>query len=1034
VARLGTDRFRHDLALTTAVCTPDGKVVIAGGMGPYIHAWETASGKVLPRFGWNIGPVWKCALAPNGKLLAAVGNDGAIRLYDLGEQKEVRRFAALRSAVPALAFAQDGETLASWSDDGAVRVWTVATGKQLQKLTWKAWTPALALPADGKTLIAADMNGTVACFDLGSGRETRRFPAEGLRFVLGLSPDGKRLAGQGPNRTIQIWDVESGKAQGTCKGDSPPDLSALAFSADGKLLVGGGGTIGQIRLWDADTGEPVRLMKGVGKSRIHSIGLFPDGKALWAGAVDQSLRRWNAVTGELLGQMEGHGNFLNAVAVSPDGKILASGDADGTIRLWDWETRRERRQLLGHQKSVTCLLFSSDGKALVSGSDDETVRVWDLARGEAKQIIVGHKRPFYSIALSRDGEILAAAGPAPRLWQVETGEERARLGKTIAVDAVAFTPDGQSLVTASGIEKAIRVFSTDSGKEQRVIPAGPCRTLALSADGKQLALGTFQGTVHVLDFATGKELWQQHAHPQMVSVVTFARDGKQLVSAGGGSVRVWNAATGKDLTPLPGHQGWVFAAAFRDKGRTLFTVGQDRTLRQWDISTGNETRKLETLPGVPGTILCAAFSPDGAFLAMPSGQASPSLHVCEVATGREVRVLRGPQQFSGVAVSQDGKLVAGTIAGQSTVVWEMAKGAEVCKVPDGTVQLTFVPNADVLVLPTRDRLGLRYWSTTANKQLLTFKGAPGSIINCLACSPDGRMLALGGHEGQVSIWEVATGKERLRFMGPSGAVSAVAFSPSAFVLATGSDDRSVQLWDLTPSDPKAAGEPPARVSGLPPAGRELARFDGHRSSISVLVFSPDGRRLISGSHDSTFLVWDLRRVSPGASLATKISKADLHGLWEELAADNAARAYRALRLLAANATDAVPLLREQLLMKAAIDPKQIAELLKELSDDKPEVSAKAADELWKLGRQIEPALQAALRDSTSAESRLRVQRLLDRLGEWVPPPKQLRALRAIEALERMETSEAKKLLEQIAQGKDQVSAQAAKASLERLAK
>ncbi|KAJ6598791.1 WD40-repeat-containing domain protein, partial [Mycena sp. CBHHK59/15] len=111
----------------------------------------------------------------------------------------------------------------------------------------------------------------------------------------------------------------------------------------------------------------------------------PDGKHIVSGSSDQTVRVWDAESGEALGApFEGHTHWVTSVAFSPDGKHIVSGSNDRTIRVWDAESREVlRAPFEGHTDSVTSVAFSPNGKHIVSSSRDRTVRVWDAESGEA---------------------------------------------------------------------------------------------------------------------------------------------------------------------------------------------------------------------------------------------------------------------------------------------------------------------------------------------------------------------------------------------------------------------------------------------------------------------------------------------------------------------------------------------------------------------------------------------------------------------------------------------------------------------------
>ena len=131
-----------------------------------------------------------------------------------------------------------------------------------------------------------------------------------------------------------------------------------------------------------------------------------------SGCEDQSVRIWDAASGQQLQQLEGHDDEVNSVSFSQDGKRIVSGSWDRSGRIWDAASGQQLQQLEGHEREVTSVGFSTDGKRIVSGSGDKSVRIWDAASGQQLQQLEGHDEGVTSVATSC-GDVHLAFKP---LW------------------------------------------------------------------------------------------------------------------------------------------------------------------------------------------------------------------------------------------------------------------------------------------------------------------------------------------------------------------------------------------------------------------------------------------------------------------------------------------------------------------------------------------------------------------------------------------------------------------------------------------
>jgi len=295
----------------------------------------------------------------------------------------------------------------------------------------------------------------------------------------------------------------------------------------------------------------------------------------------------------------------------------------------------------------------------------------------------------------------------------------------------------------------------------------------------------------------------------------------------------------------------------------------------------------------------------------------------------------------------------------------------------------------------------RVWDVRSGREVRSFpfdnRAAPDGTrpwYVAAAASPDGKLVAAVVGNKEIVVHDTAAGREFCRWGADVPGMPVLTFSPDSRTIAIGRQDSVVILYEVA-------------------TGKVRRTLTGHVGAIRSLVFSQDNRLLLSGSEDTTALVWDLSARTE-ANDRHKLSTDTALARVADLASDDAAKAYAAITVLAANPDVAVPLLRK------LVPP--IAALVTALDSDQFAEREKAAEELTRFGDAAVPPLRKALEGSRENEARRRIRKILDALENEAPgtSAERIREVRVFEALEKMQCENALQLLREIAKGVPEV--------------
>ena len=623
----------------------------------------------------------------------------------------------------------------------------------------------------------------------------RVLPRTGLVEVA-FSPDNRTFATGGSDGLVQIWDRRTLQRKGEAWPVAPVPYSQfrridVLYSPQGDILAGlfhdGFFSVqGRVVLFDVATGHSCYLEHDA-PNEILRIGFKADGTLVTAGT-DGVVRFWNASTGQPVGSPNSlsQGEKWYRAAFDRDFQLVAAG---------------------GPKESPT-----QPGAGEVQGGDYVAVKVYRLETGRIEAEIEAENCILGKLHFTEDGRYLINPGNPPFgsakliVWDVSTGQQVLSRGGREGERSYSGIASISTDLVAVGGSDSISFVNAAKGivaERWQGVP-GVVTDLALSADGQQLASTGWDGVVR---------LWNlpRQQNPVAFDVQTTARQlsfspsGDRLVSAHEGGVVIRDAESFRILHRLAGERAPVYSPV----GHLLATTSDSGlAIRFWDDRSGQQTQSPIRLDGQ--TIGRLAFSTDGKWVGCLTNRGT--------VVALEIADPQNRQQFD--------------IASSVKRYRYLAFGVH--------------PNGQHLIaMPASHRTVKLVDLESRSEQILE---GPMTQIYDVAFSPDRPLLASCGND--LFVWNTSTGEIQTSIVENTGATQQVTFSPDGTSILTRGFKGNVSLWDLQSGREKM---------------RLLEEFEQRPHSVA---FSPDGTRIVASINDGTLMVWSAPRTTSTRAIAS----------------------------------------------------------------------------------------------------------------------------------------------------------------------
>eukprot|EP00803_Ostreobium_quekettii_P003137 evm.model.scf_1157.1 EVM.evm.TU.scf_1157.1 scf_1157:13492-23046(+) len=673
---------------------------------------------------------------------------------------------------------------------------------------------------------------------------------EAVKKVV-LAPNGMEVITGSSDAAIRVWDMEIGDCVLLLEEHQGP-ITSISISADGQTLASGSEDTMAI-VWDLSSGIWRHKLRGH-KKRIHAVAIDPQGRRLVTSSQDMTTRIWSMSKGNCLHVLSGMGGGVaptweewgahDGVAISPDSRLLASVDAEYCVRVWKMETGEAVDTLEGHTDWIKALAFAGDSGTLLTASHDKTIRLWDLWTGVCNKVFTGHRGQINNLVVTPDGKraVSVSDDNTAIVWDIENQKMLSELcGHGAWINDAAITHNGQRVVTASGDDLAV-YWDANTGEALRVCKghSGEVNSVELSYKGRFAITASEDGTARVWDLQAPAVQLPEHHHGKVIGIV-MSPDGVRAVTIGEDSVAlVWDVKSGQCLHVLRGHSTGLHWAYLVRNGELLATGSGDRRICLWDVKSGI---CVNTMPDHRGARMKSfAISPDGRRAVIVLFDSTVS--VWNLDTMECIHQLMKRAERDGIRVHAGGVnavylMKAGTkaltISKDSTArVWDLetAQCTQVLSGHEDGLSTGVVKEDGTMALTASYDKTARLWDLS-NGECSMVLDHPKEVDHVAVDPQWHRAVTIA--EGKTAwLWDIKKGRCLGVLEGHSDEIAGAVFSSDSSFVVTYSTNSVVRVW--------TAHSGRLRVVFMGDCGITACAFGG--SKLSDTVIAGDGNGLV----------------------------------------------------------------------------------------------------------------------------------------------------------------------------------------------